>query len=107
MAMAEEDDDPVALHQRLAEVHQKLAVAMAKRKQGGHAAGQQGAVEGQAQVAPAYHAVQPEQGNGKRPVVASGAASQVELGGQAANDEAHSAPGPTGQASGKICHQPK
>eukprot|EP00972_Heterocapsa_arctica_P109514 16123753-Heterocapsa_arctica.AAC.1 len=80
---------------------------MANRKQGGHAAGQQEAVEGQAEVAPADHAVQPEQGKGKLPGVASMGASQVELGGQAAKDKAHSAPGSTGQESGKESPQPK
>eukprot|EP00972_Heterocapsa_arctica_P112900 16434361-Heterocapsa_arctica.AAC.1 len=72
--MAEEDEDPASLHKRLAEVHQKLAVALSKKKQGGSAAEQKRALEGPAEVAPAGHAGPPDQDQGKRPVEAPRAA---------------------------------
>eukprot|EP00972_Heterocapsa_arctica_P043147 6362139-Heterocapsa_arctica.AAC.1 len=72
--MAEVEDDPVVLHQRIAEYQQKLAVALSKKKQGGTAVEQKGALESPAEVAPKCHAGQPEQGKGERPVEAPRAA---------------------------------
>eukprot|EP00972_Heterocapsa_arctica_P101698 14984607-Heterocapsa_arctica.AAC.1 len=74
MAMAEVEDDPVVLHQRIAELHKKLAVALSKDKQGGTAVDQKGALENPVEVAPKGHAGQPEQVKGERPVEAPRAA---------------------------------